>query len=234
MNLPNRRSLRGWKRLESDCSEFLFPPETDTLAGNLTRRSWFGGNALFAVSTKRLDLSAFGNCSRKLAEALLSLESHFIPRLGWFVTLAAQVGVHEEAVTLRWRGLRLLSAGCGLLVGLASRFSAIVAWFFHLCAAKSGGFVSYGMDNFMTIGLFYLMLSPLPDRYSLDWRFRKLQPKDPQLLRILAARPSAPLVHRLFFQRPNEMLWAPAGGMAPVCGALSSARLSTSSIPRYS
>jgi hypothetical protein len=42
--------------------------------------------------------------------------------------------------------------------------------------------VSYGVDNFMTIGLFYLMLSPLPDRYSLDWRLRKLRSRDPQLL----------------------------------------------------
>ena len=42
--------------------------------------------------------------------------------------------------------------------------------------------MSYGVDNFMTIGLFYLMLSPLPDRYSLDWRLRKARPKDPQLL----------------------------------------------------
>jgi hypothetical protein len=34
----------------------------------------------------------------------------------------------------------------------------------------------------MTIGLFYLMLSPLPDRYSLDARLRKSQPKPQQLL----------------------------------------------------
>jgi hypothetical protein len=34
----------------------------------------------------------------------------------------------------------------------------------------------------MTIGLFYLMLSPLPDRYSLDRRWRKFRPKDPQVL----------------------------------------------------
>src|SRR5213075_2186087 len=65
---------------------------------------------------------------------------------------------------------------------LACRLSAILAWLLHLCAAKTGGFVSYGVDNFMTIGLFYLMLSPLPDRYSLDWRLRELRPKDPHLL----------------------------------------------------
>jgi hypothetical protein len=34
----------------------------------------------------------------------------------------------------------------------------------------------------MTIGLFYLMLSPMPDRHSLDWWLRGLRPKDPQLL----------------------------------------------------
>ena len=42
--------------------------------------------------------------------------------------------------------------------------------------------MSYGVDNFMTIGLFYLMLSPLPDRYSLDWQLRKSRPKNPPLL----------------------------------------------------
>jgi hypothetical protein len=74
----------------------------------------------------------------------------------------------------------LVVSGCSLLAGLFCRSAAISAWFLHLCAAKSGGFVSYGVDNFMTIGLFYLMLSPLPDRYSLDWRWRERQPKDRQ------------------------------------------------------
>ncbi|PYK57517.1 MAG: hypothetical protein DME43_14910 [Verrucomicrobia bacterium] len=76
----------------------------------------------------------------------------------------------------------LLFVGCCLLIGIFSRASAILAWFVHLCAAESGGFISYGVDNFMTIGLFYLMLSPLPDRYSLDHRWRKLRSKNPHLL----------------------------------------------------
>ena len=109
------------------------------------------------------------------------LESRFVPRLGWLVALGAHVGLREETVlSVAW--ICLLAAGCGLLMGSACRISAILAWFLHLCAAKSGGFVSYGVDNFMTIGLFYLMLSPLPDRYSLDWRLRKSQSGDPQLL----------------------------------------------------
>jgi hypothetical protein len=76
----------------------------------------------------------------------------------------------------------LFAAGCALLVGFGSRAAAIAAWLLHLCAAKSGGFVSYGVDNFMTIGLFYLMWSPLPDRYSFDWRLRGARSKHPELL----------------------------------------------------
>ena len=52
-------------------------------------------------------------------------------------------------------------------------FAPCFAGFLHLSAAKSGGFITYGVDNFMTIGLFYLMLSPLPDRLSLDGWMRK-------------------------------------------------------------
>jgi hypothetical protein len=65
----------------------------------------------------------------------------------------------------------LLGSGLGVALGIFSRFAAVLAWFLHLCAARSGSFVSYGVDDFITIGLFYLMLSPLPDRFVFDrWR----------------------------------------------------------------
>jgi hypothetical protein len=160
--------------------KFLFPPETDTWLAIL--RIGLGFQITLYALSLRYDWSGLlSGTTRSLAEALLSLQSHFIPRLGWFVTLAARVGLHEKILLFAaWASL--LVAGCGLLVGLTSRLCAIAAWLLHLCAAKSGGFVSYGMDNFMTIGLFYLMLSPLPDRFSLDWRLRTSQSKDPQLL----------------------------------------------------
>jgi hypothetical protein len=159
--------------------EFLFPAEGDGWLAVL--RIGFGFQVIIYSLSLRSDWTyLLSGTAHKLAEALLSLEGHFIPRLGWCINLGAQVGLREETVlALAW--LCLLTSGCGLLAGVACRLSAIVAWFFHLCAAKSGGFVSYGVDNFMTVGLFYLMLSPLPDRYSLDWRLRKLRPKDPQL-----------------------------------------------------
>ena len=164
---------------------FLFPPETDRWLGLL--RIGLGLQVLFYALSLRSDWNYLfaepgeGLIGRALPEALLSTESPLIPRLGWLVMLTARTGFSEStALSIVW--WVLLFAGCCLLIGFLSRASAILAWFVHLCAAESGGFISYGVDNFMTIGLFYLMLSPLPDRYSLDQRWRKLPPKNPHLL----------------------------------------------------
>jgi hypothetical protein len=160
--------------------EFLFPPERDSWLVIL--RVGLGLEVtLYSLSLRNDWAYLLSGTARQLAEGLLSLDSHFVPRLGWLVALGAHVALHEETVlSVAW--ICFLASGFGLLMGLASRFSAVLAWFLHLCAAKSGGFVSYGVDNFMTIALFYLMLSPLPDRYSLDWSLRELRPKNPQLL----------------------------------------------------
>ena len=113
-----------------------------------------------------------GLVSRDLAEALLSLESWMIPRFGWFIGPAKQLGVDETVIlSLSWYCLAL--AAIFLLVGLYSRASAIASWFLYLCSVKSGGLVTYGVDALTTTGLFYLMFSPLPDRLSLDRVWRK-------------------------------------------------------------
>ncbi len=165
--------------------DFFFPAESDSWLAIL--RIGLGLQVVLYALSLRDDWNYFlggtghGLISRNLGEAILSLESFLVPRLGWFVTLGTRVGLREETVlSVAW--ICLLACSCGLLVGVASRFCAILAWFLHLCAAKSGGLVSCGVDNFMTIGLFYLMLSPLPDRFSLDWRLRKSRVNDPQLL----------------------------------------------------
>ena len=104
-----------------------------------------------------------------------------IPRLGWLVWLCQWLGLSEGfALSLAW--VSLLGAGILLLFGLFSRPTAILAWFLQLAAAKSAGLFSYGADNFITIGLFYLMIAPLPDRWSLDWRRRSRRKADPQVL----------------------------------------------------
>ncbi len=152
---------------------FLFPPETDKWLAALRiglglqvavyalflRSDWHN---LFASTGK-------GLVSRKLGEAITSFDSPLIPKLGWLVTLGGYAHIGEDAVlSIAWACL--LCMGLLLLLGLFSRPAAIIAWFLHLCAAESGGLFAYGADNFMTTGLFYLMLSPLPDRYSLDHR----------------------------------------------------------------
>ena len=164
---------------------FLFSPETDkwlavlriglglqvTVYALFLKSDW---HYLFAGTGK-------GLVSRELGEAIISFDSPFIPKLGWLVALGGHLNIGEEAVlSVAWACL--LVTGCCLLLGLFCRPAAILAWFIHLCAAQSGGLLAYGADNFMTMGLFYLMLSPLPDRYSLDHRLVKTKPKDPQLL----------------------------------------------------
>jgi len=174
-------SRRQWQEF----LEFLFPPETDgwlavfriglglqLLGYTLFLRSdW---HHLFATTGK-------GLVGRELGDAIASFDSPLIPKLGWLVVFGQHVGIHEEAIlSVAWACL--LCMGCCLLLGLFCRPAAIIAWFLHLCAAESGGLLAYGADNFMTMALFYLMLSPLPDRYSFDRRLFQTKVADPKLL----------------------------------------------------
>ena len=172
---------RQWQKL----FEFLFPPETDTwlaifrigmglqvlMYALFLRSDW---HSLFSTTGK-------GLVSRELGEAMVSFDSPLIPKLGWLVAFGQLIGLGEGTVlSIAWACL--LCMGCCLLVGLFCRPAAIIAWFLHLCAAESGGLLAYGADNFMTMALFYLMLSPLPDRYCVDSRLVKTKLTAPQLL----------------------------------------------------
>jgi len=164
---------------------FLFQPENDTWLAVLRiglglqvavyalflRSDW---HYLFASSGR-------GLVGREVGEAITSFDSPLIPRLGWVVAIGRNFNISEDTVlSVTW--VCLLSAGCLLLLGLFCRPAAIVAWFVHLCAAESGGLLAYGADAFMTTALFYLMLSPLPDRYSFDQWVTKTKRRNPQLL----------------------------------------------------
>jgi hypothetical protein len=164
---------------------FLFPEESDTWLAIL--RIGMGLQLLLYTLSLAKDWNYLlagpggGLISRNLSEAILSLESPLVPRLGRLVDIGARLGVGEETVlSAVW--FCLLCVALFLLAGFLCRPAAIVAWLLHLSAVKSGDLVSYGMDNFTTIGLFYLMLSPLPDRYSLDWRWRGARAQDRHLL----------------------------------------------------
>lgn len=122
--------------------------------------------------------SRHGLVNRALDEAILSAETGLTPRLGWLIEVGKFLGLAESTtLSLIWVGL--LAAGFCLLAGFFCRFAAIGAWFLYLASVKSGVLFTYGVDNFTTIGLFYLMIAPLPDAWSLDCKLRKRRIVDP-------------------------------------------------------
>jgi hypothetical protein len=172
------------KRVLSRAEQFLFPPDSD---------SWLVilriGIALqiiiycFSLRGDWIDLFSLqsaGVIRRDLSEALLSANSHYIPRLGWLVDFATDFGATEQiAITAAWWSL---SAGAFLLlVGLFSREAAIITLFLHSCAVKSTSGLTYGVDNFVSIGLFYIAIAPLPDRWAADCWLRRVLRKNIQL-----------------------------------------------------
>jgi hypothetical protein len=163
----------------------LFHPQTDAWLTML--RVGLGIQTIFYAVSLQYDWNyLFARTGHELVgpelpEALLSTQSPLVPRLGWLTAVGIRIGLSESIVlSIAW--WLLVIAGAALVAGVFSRASAVVAWLVHLSAAKSAGFLCYGVDNFMTIGFFYLVFAPLPDRWSVDQRWQKARPQDRQLL----------------------------------------------------
>ena len=92
-------SLNSMQRSRERLLEFLFPAGTDHWLAVL--RVGLGFQVAFYSLSLRNDWNnlLLGTASN-LAEALLSLDSHFVPRLGWLVAIATQVGLRQETVLL--------------------------------------------------------------------------------------------------------------------------------------
>jgi hypothetical protein len=169
------------RRLE----RFLFPPDSDTwlriLRIGIALQVTIYCLSLAADWTDLFSLQSAGVIRRDLSEAMLSANSHYIPRLGWLVDFAAYFGASEQiALTTAW--WCLLGGAFLLLVGLFSREAAIATLFLHLCAVKSSSGLTYGVDNFVSIGLFYLAIAPLPDRSAADCWLRHIPRRSACLL----------------------------------------------------
>ena len=164
---------------------FLFPADPGHWLGLL--RVGLGFQVILYSWSLRRDWSFIfqsdqkGPVIRTLTEAIVSSQTEWTPRLGWIVEIAERLGGTERAVlSVIW--FSLIMAGCLLLLGLFCRPAAIITWFFYICSAKSGGLFAYGVDNFATIGLFYLMIAPFPDKWSLDWKLGRKRAVDPERL----------------------------------------------------
>jgi uncharacterized membrane protein YphA (DoxX/SURF4 family) len=165
-------------------NEWFFGGTTDNWLAAL--RIGLGLQLILYCITSRADwLQMFASqpgsfVTRDLTEALVTLGAALVPRMSWFISAGEFIGLSEATVLwVVWSVL--LAAGLCLVAGIFCRSAAIVAWFLHLSAIKSSSLLSYGVDNFTSIGLFYLMLSPLPDHLTLDSRWRKWPPKSSQL-----------------------------------------------------
>ncbi|HXA10086.1 MAG TPA: HTTM domain-containing protein [Chthoniobacterales bacterium] len=172
---------RKWQWLGT----FLFPPDSGCWLSLL--RVGLGFQIILYAVSLRADWSdlygarGYGLITRALVEAAFSGENFYTPRLGWLVFVAKHVGL-TEATTLSLVWVSLVVSGLLLITGWSSRLAAGVSWFLYLCSVKSGAFFAYGVDNFTTIGLFYLMIAPLPDPWSLDSRLRKRRRINPERL----------------------------------------------------
>jgi hypothetical protein len=161
--------------------EFLFPRDSDSwlaiLRIGIALQTTIYCFSLRADWMDLFSLQSAGIIRRDLSEALLSANSHFIPRLGWLVNFATYFGATEQtAITAAW--WTLLTGAFFLLFGLFSREAAIITLFFHLCAVKSTSGLTYGVDNFVSIGLFYILIAPLPDQWAADCWLRRVSRKN--------------------------------------------------------
>ena len=209
---------RQWQKL----LEFLFPSETDTWLSVF--RIGMGLQAVVYALLLKSDWT-FSPCFRQRARVLLAANwarPWLRSTVRLFRSLAGSWLLASMSASKKKQFFPLLGPVCSawdarLLLGLFCRPAAIIAWFLHVCAAESGGLLAYGADNFMTIGLFYLMLSPLPDRYSLDRQLVKTQLKSPQLLGFWRRVLQVHLCFVYFFGGLGNFS-AAVGGMGPISG----------------
>jgi hypothetical protein len=62
----------------------------------------------------------------------------------------------------------LTCAALALLVGFATRTSAVVAWLSHLLLIGTGVAYTYGLGKMLVIALFYCVVMPVGREWSLD------------------------------------------------------------------
>jgi hypothetical protein len=92
-----------------------------------------------------------------------------VPRLSWLASALAPLGV-SDAGSVRVVFLLYVGGLTGLLVGLRTRASAVVAWVTHVMLGASGTASTYGVDQWAGIALFYCVWMPVGDTWSADER----------------------------------------------------------------
>jgi hypothetical protein len=170
--------------IEHAVRRFLFEPQSSiwltALRIGLGLQVLFYGFSLRGDWLELLSQENQGLIRRDLTEAMLSAESPLIPRVGWIVDIGAYLGLSEKTA-LWWVWAVLMLAALLVVAGLFCRAASIITWLLYVCTTKSAEVLSYGLDNFTIIGLFYLAIAPLPDAWSLDAQWRRIPVRNASL-----------------------------------------------------
>ncbi|WP_223642641.1 hypothetical protein [Corallococcus sp. EGB] len=102
-----------------------------------------------------------------------ALASPAVPRVDAVVAALAPLGISQVA-GLQGLAFVYVVALLGLLLGLHTRVSAVVAWVIHTVLLNSISFFSYGVETFAHISLFYCVVMPVGTAFSLDMRAGRL------------------------------------------------------------
>jgi predicted DCC family thiol-disulfide oxidoreductase YuxK/uncharacterized membrane protein YphA (DoxX/SURF4 family) len=90
-----------------------------------------------------------------------------MPRLSGIAAALAPLGISSQVATGLVVAVHLIAA-LGLLLGFATRASAIVAWLTHLVLIGTGVAYTYGLGKMLVIALFYCVVMPVGRDWSLD------------------------------------------------------------------
>ncbi|NRD62003.1 hypothetical protein HRD49_09565 [Corallococcus exiguus] len=102
-----------------------------------------------------------------------AMASPSVPRVGAVVAALAPLGF-SQAASIQGLTFVYVVALLGLLLGLHTRLSSVVAWILHTVLLNSISFFSYGVETFAHISLFYCAVMPVGTAYSLDVRAGRL------------------------------------------------------------
>lgn len=118
-------------------------------------------------------LNIFGQYGFNRADVVAVTQAPFMPRITWVSDVLAHWGIGEVQVIYGLFVLYLLLL-LGLALGYAPRLFAALSLFCHLLFFGSGKMFMYGVDYFTTSALFYCLILPSTQAFSLrSFRFSK-------------------------------------------------------------
>ncbi|MCX6129891.1 MAG: DCC1-like thiol-disulfide oxidoreductase family protein, partial [Proteobacteria bacterium] len=131
-------------------------------------------------------LASDGLVQAPLSQDLWTANIPNIPNISWLTQWISPSFLTEEKAILL---ICSLYAGSLFLLGLGlfTRVSSILTWLLHWSITNTAFSTHYGFDIYAHIFLFYLMLVPCGDCWSLD-AWRRIQPAPPKATNRLALR----------------------------------------------